>query len=314
MSLMQGKRLLCATDLSHPHLTTERSALQLAKVWGSSLTFIHVLEDAPLFLGPMPFEEGQKWEQLETRYRGELLAQTHAKAESALSSLRSEGEYFDVVVKLGNAENEILGLLEKEGNHFGGVIIGRHHHARIYSALFGSVAQRISEQSPVPVVILPVSEKALPTKFENIGIATALRPDTQTSEVLLRELLSADPNRKTTAHLAHCFERVSPGFSGFETTDAYATYRELEMIYDMAETRLERAVQERARLLMEDGFSAVAHLLIGQADEELLNFVTDNKIELMLFGRHAQTGAHRFHLGRMVMRFIKKAPCIVVMA
>jgi nucleotide-binding universal stress UspA family protein len=312
MSILQGKRLLCATDLSHPDLNTERVALTFAKQLGCSLTFVHVLEDAPLFLGPMPFEEGQKWEQLETRYRGELLAQTQMKAEKALSVLHSEGEHFQVHVKLGNAENEILGILEAEEKKYGAVIIGRHHHARLYTALFGSVAQRIAEQSPIPVVILPISEKKLPLEIKNIGLATALRPDTQLSEALLREFLAADSQRKIVAHIAHCFERVAPGYSGFETTDAYSTYRELEMIYDMAESRLERAVQERARLLTEEGYHGQGHLLVGHADEELLNFVVDNKIDLMIFGRHAEEGAHRFHLGRMVNRFLRKATCLVV--
>ncbi|NBW80620.1 hypothetical protein EBR21_02595 [bacterium] len=90
MTILRGKRLLCTTDLSHPKLQIERTALSLAHALNSTVTFLHVLEDAPLFLGPMPFEEGQKWEQLETRYRGELLAQTQMKAETALAPLRDE--------------------------------------------------------------------------------------------------------------------------------------------------------------------------------------------------------------------------------
>lgn len=312
MSLLLGKRILCATDLSHPNLNTERAALRLAKFLGSSLTFVHILEDAPLFLGPMPFEEGQKWEQLETRYRGELLAQTQVKTENALAPLRDEGEHFQVLVKLGNAENEILGVLEKENSPYGAIIIGRHHHARIYSALFGSVAQRVAEQSPVPVIILPVTGATPSSEVKNIGLATALRPDAQLSESLLREFLSADKSRTQIAHLAHCFERVAPGYSGFETTDAYATYRELEMIYDMAESRLERAVQERARYITDEGFHAVGHLLVGRAEDELINFVVDNKIDLLIFGRHSREGTHRFHIGRMINRFLRKAPCVVV--
>lgn len=312
MSILEGKRILCATDLSHPTLSTEKAAIELAKQLNCSLTFVHILEDAPLFLGPMPFEEGQKWEQLETRYRGELLAQTQERTEKALSSLREQGEHFHVQVKLGNAENEILSIVDKDENKYGAVLIGRHHHARLYSAIFGSVAQRICEQSRVPVIVLPVTEKYLPTKLKNIGLATALRPDAQLSEALLREILTGEKERSIVAHLAHCFERVAPGYSGFETSDAYATYRELEMIYDMAESRLERAVQDRARLLNEDGFHAMGHLLTGHAEAELLNFVTDNKIDLMIFGRHTREGTQRFHLGRMVSRFLRSAPCPVI--
>ncbi|NBO37438.1 universal stress protein [bacterium] len=312
MSILQGKRLLCATDLSHPHLQTERNALRVADQLGCALTFLHVLEDAPLFLGPMPFEEGQKWDQLETRYRGELLAQTQMKAETALAPLRSEDGHFQVVIKLGSAENEILSLLEKEVSQFAAVIVGRHHHARLFSAVFGSVAQRILEQSPVPVLILPLTEAGERVHFNNIALATALRPDTHSSDHILRDFLENDPKKERKAFLAHCFERVAPGYSGFETTDAYATYKELEMIYDLAESRLERAVQERARYLCDEGFKASGHLLVGQAEYELLNFVQDNKIDLIIFGRHAREGRHRFQLGRMVNRFIRKAPCAVL--
>lgn len=316
MSILHGKRILCATDLSHPQLATERTALRLAKSLGCTITFLHVLEDAPLFLGPMPFEEGQKWEQLETRYRGELLSQTQMRAEKALKKLRDEGEHFHVQVRLGNTENEILGLLERsqerQVHEFAAVIVGRHHHSRIYSTLFGSVAQRVLEQSPVPVIVLPILPESTWSEVKNIGLATAMRPDTQSSEALLRDILEHDTDHKLTAHLAHCFERVAPGYSGFETTDAYATYRELEMIYDIAESRLDRAVQERAQMLVELGYHAVGHLLVGHADEELLNFVVDNKIDLMIFGRHAREGTHRFHMGRMISRFLRKTTCPVL--
>jgi len=159
---------------------------------------------------------------------------------------------------------------------------------------------------------LPLSKDATPLTLKTIGMATTMRPDSHAGENLLREILEADPKHERVAHLAHCFERVAPGYSGFETTDAYATYRELEMIYDLAESRLQRAIEERARILQEDGFSATGHLLIGSADEELKNFVIDNKIDLIIFGRHARSGERRFRLGRMVSRFIRASPCAVV--
>lgn len=312
MTILRGKRLLCTTDLSHPKLQIERTALSLAHALNSTVTFLHVLEDAPLFLGPMPFEEGQKWEQLETRYRGELLAQTQMKAETALAPLRDEHEHFQIQVKLGNAENEILNLLEQSDGHFGGVVVGRHHHSRLYSTIFGSVAQRILEQSPVPVVVLPLSDEPFLLNLKNVGLATTMRPDAHISETILHELLEDDPAKNRTAHLAYCFERVAPGYSGFETTDAYTTYRELEMIYDLAESRLQRAIEERARLLREEGFNANGHLLVGNVEEELKQFVIDNKLDVVVFGRHAQEGAHRFRIGRVVNRFIRSSPCIAI--
>ncbi|MFZ9519986.1 MAG: universal stress protein [Silvanigrellaceae bacterium] len=312
MTILRGKRILCATDLSHPTLQTERKALSLARAFDAKVTFLHVLEDAPLFLGPMPFEEGQKWEQLETRYRGELLAQTLQRAENTLSTLRDEHEQFQIQVKLGNAENEIINLLEQDQGHFGGVIIGRHHHSKLYSTIFGTVAQRILEQSPVPVVVLPMNEDSQPFELKNIGLATTMRPDSHTSETILRELLEADPGKKRSAHLAFCFERVSPGYSGFETTDAYTTYRELEMIYDLAESRLQRAIEERARILQEDGFNATGHLLIGKTEDELKQFIIDNKLDILIFGRHAKEGSHRFKTGRVVSRFVRNTPCIAI--
>lgn len=312
MSILRGKRLLCATDLSHPQLQTERNALFIAEDLNCELTFLHVLEDAPLFLGPMPFEEGNKWEQLETRYRGELLAQTQMKADDALSVLRDGKNHFHIQVKLGTAESEILSLLEKDRGHFAGVITGRHHHSRIVSALFGSVAQRIIEQSPVPVIVLPIAENVSTQKISNIGLATNLRPDSHTSENILREFLESDPLRQRAAHLAHCFERMAPTYSGFETTDAYATYRELEMIYDLAESRLQRAVEERARILQEDGFKATGHLLVGHAVDELKQFISDNNIDLMIFGCHIREGGTRARLGRLVTRFVRDAPCTVI--
>lgn len=312
MSVLKGKKLLCATDLSHPSLETERSALQFARTVDSRLTFVHVVEDAPLFLGPMPFEEGQKWQQLETRYRGELLAQTLIRAEHSLSPLRTDGEQFQVVVKLGNAESEILSLVNDSKEPPAAVIVGRHHHSRIYSAFFGSVAQRIVEQSQIPVVVLPISETFEQKKIEHIGLATTLRQDAQIPESILMDFLSSNQKKDRVAHIAHCFERVAPGYSGFETTDAYVTYRELELIYDMAESRLDHAVQEKVRQITERGFHAQGHLLVGNAEQELLHFVKDNKIDVIIFGRHQHEGQHRFHLSRLLRHFIRKTTCMTI--
>jgi len=312
MSVLQGKQLLCATDISHPSLETERTALQFARALGSQVAFVHVVEDAPLFLGPMPFEEGQKWQQLETRYRGELLAQTHTRVEQALAPLREEGERFQVIVKLGNAENEILSLISDDKDALAAVIVGRHHHSRIYSAFFGSVAQRIVEQSQIPVVVLPVAETFEKKTYQHIGLATALRQDAQVPEAILMDFLSVDAKKERVAHIAHCFERVAPGYSGFETTDAYVTYRELELIYDMAESRLEHAVQEKVRQIVERGFRAQGHLLVGNAEKELLHFVNENNIEVMIFGKHEHEGRHRFRLSRLLRHFIRKTNCTTI--
>jgi universal stress protein E len=312
MSVLQSKKVLCATDLSHPSLETERSALRFARALNNQVSFVHVVEDAPLFLGPMPFEEGQKWQQLETRYRGELLAQTLIRAEKALSPLREEGERFQVIVKLGNAENEILSLINDAKEPPAAVIVGRHHHNRIYTAFFGSVAQRIVEQSQIPVIVLPISETYEEQSFEHIGLATALRQDAQIPEAILMELLSSAEKKDRVAHIAHCFERVAPGYSGFETTDAYVTYRELELIYDMAESRLDHAVQEKVRQIVEKGFRAQGHLLVGNAEQELLHFVRDNDIDVIIFGKHHHEGQHRFRLSRLLRHFIRKTTCVTV--
>lgn len=312
MTVLVGKKLLCATDLSHPTLETERSALEIARTLQSTLTFVHVVEDAPLFLGPMPFEEGQKWQQLETRYRGELLAQTHQKAEQALAQLRAEGQRFQVIVKLGNTENEILNIVNDAKEPPAAVILGRHHHSRLYTAFFGSVAQRIVEQSLIPIIVLPISENYTQKKFDHIALATALRQDAQIPESILMDFLNSDSTKDRTAHIAHCFERVAPGYSGFETTDAYVTYRELELIYDMAESRLDHAVQEKVRQLVERGHRAQGHLLVGNAEQELLHFVKDNNIDVIIFGKHHHEGQHRFRLSRLLRHFIRKTTCITV--
>ncbi|CAM2067245.1 Universal stress protein [Sulfidibacter corallicola] len=77
---------------------------------------------------------------------------------------------------------------------------------------------------------------------------------------------------------------------------------------DLKDKALEKLKKASAGL---EGVEPV--LLEGVPERELMKYVTDNDVDMIIMGTHGRTGLNHLVMGRVSERTIKKAPCPVLL-
>ena len=147
------KKLLFCTDFSENADYAFKFAYGVAKRDEGLLYILHVLPDNPNqayidgFIAQEDLEKIQKniEEDLVNNYK-----ERYAK--------KIEGEIeFETVTKSGRADKEILEFAEKEKVDL--IVMGTHGRTGIEHVVFGSVAEKVLQHSPFPVLIIPDRKK-----------------------------------------------------------------------------------------------------------------------------------------------------------
>lgn len=123
-------------------------AVELAKSTQGSVIVAHVLEWSPYsFLTPTELEERHK------RRTEELARAEQAVLTPALESLKDSGVNISTALEYGHIA-ETLGKIakEKDANQ---IVIGRNGEPGLSTRIFGSVANKLAQASPVPVTVVP---------------------------------------------------------------------------------------------------------------------------------------------------------------
>ncbi|MDZ4857520.1 MAG: universal stress protein, partial [Candidatus Hydrogenedentes bacterium] len=146
--MFRNSSILVPTDFSEQADHARTYALALAKQFNGTLHFVHVV-DATMLAGvrgdDMSLGGAGAVELLQTmRVYGEQgLAQRAAEA-------KAEGVSADQHLVVGNPTHEILRLIEETQSTL--VVLATHGRSGFQHFVFGSVAERIVRESPVPVL------------------------------------------------------------------------------------------------------------------------------------------------------------------
>jgi nucleotide-binding universal stress UspA family protein len=141
-------RLLVPTDGSDGSARVVRHAIDLAGVHGATVHALYVVNSGS-FAG-LPMESS--WEGLDEMLR--------ADAEAAVEEVRRIAASADVAVETsiieGTPSREIVEYAEREGCDL--VVMGTHGRGGIDRLLLGSVAEKVTRASNVPVLTVRVGE------------------------------------------------------------------------------------------------------------------------------------------------------------
>lgn len=123
-------------------------AVDLAKLSGSSLHIVHVLEWSPYsFLTPEEIEERH------SRRKEELSRAKTSIIDPLVQKLGSSGVSVETSIRYGHVAETLSAVAEEAGASQ--IIIGRTGGPGLASRLFGSVAGALAQASPVPCTIVP---------------------------------------------------------------------------------------------------------------------------------------------------------------
>ncbi len=114
--------------------------------------------------------------------------------------------------------------------------------------------------------------------------------------------LAADSN--ATLHIVHVHDTRSLNPSMGEAASLYAAewQRELEV---------SRELLDRIRPTS-PGVDYQRHSLTGIPDAEIVEFATENKVDLIVMASHGRTGISRLLMGSVAEAVMRKAPCPVL--
>jgi nucleotide-binding universal stress UspA family protein len=147
------KNILVPYDGSDPSKNALKAALDMAKTSSAKLHLLHVIQEIIL---PNYYTRSQLDKTMK-EYEKEIYADLKEKATQMLKEQQKKAESAGVEVSIntayGNTAKEILGFVKK--NKIDLVIIGTTSRKGLSKIIaLGSVARKISEESPAPVLLI----------------------------------------------------------------------------------------------------------------------------------------------------------------
>jgi nucleotide-binding universal stress UspA family protein len=139
------KKILVPTDFSPPAARALDEAAALARLFGASVTLVHV------YGLPVPItNDGAAYGQNLIEALDETARANLAAARDELRRHTPGAPPIDVKALLGFAADEIVA--EAQRGHFDLIVMGTHGRTGIKHLLLGSVAERVVRTAPVPVL------------------------------------------------------------------------------------------------------------------------------------------------------------------
>ncbi len=141
------KKILCAIDFSEATTPVTRYASMLAAMADAEVVVVYVAPELERYnLFEVPTQDI-------TRFVTNIITgaerNMQERLEDELANVRARG-----VVKSGYAPNEIIETAKSENADL--IVIGSHGRTGVDRIIFGSVAEKVVKQSPVPVLTVPI--------------------------------------------------------------------------------------------------------------------------------------------------------------
>ena len=144
--MVEFTKILFPCDFTDASKKVAPYALSTAKKYGAQLYVLHAVDDLEGWGGVyMPYS-----------HREDIIRQAMGQAENIMDNLCKEyfDPYPDLVKRLvsGDPAEQILQTIRDEGIDL--VIVGTHGRGGLEHFIFGSVAEKVVKQSPVPVMVI----------------------------------------------------------------------------------------------------------------------------------------------------------------
>ena len=162
--------ILVPTDFSDASERALTAAIELARMWKSSIELLHVSVD-PTFVAmppgsilPIPVDLTQSVNEDNEQLRAAAarVRRLSIDCTTATSSGRTHVEIVDHAIKIG------AGL----------IAMGTHEHRGISQTLLGSVAEKVLRHAPCPVLVVPLLSGGAEQKIEDsFSLAPDLAPE-----------------------------------------------------------------------------------------------------------------------------------------
>jgi len=161
--------ILVCTDLSVSSDKVLEQAETIAKASAAKLWIVHVVSADQGFAGyemasltqsgVISYEiDSQSNSQPIRSFISQNIHKSHRKIQEVSSSLREEGLDSTALLIQGATVETIL--LKASKLHVDMIIIGSHGRGVIHQMLLGSISEKVIQNSPCPILVVPVNERS----------------------------------------------------------------------------------------------------------------------------------------------------------
>ena len=305
--MAEYKKILFPIDLTDPSPEVAGQAALMGREFGAELHVLYVTQS-----GSIPFEYAK------IQYTGPLEVKTYQaelfeKAEKKLGLFveRNLGSYPNLkrAVVQGEIRKEIIRYLEQ--NRIDLVIMGSHGRKGLDKIIFGSVAQGVVQLSPAPVMTLnPGQEKDQEEGWSGNGFGRVLFPVDLTavfSTSLIDHALTLATKFSAELHLLSVI-RAAGGFYGGD----YLPNARIESYHELLKQETGERLNEFADRYLAGYPRLRTALAGGHTAREILKYIRENKISLVVMGTHGRRGLDRVIFGSVAQRVVQSSPAPVV--
>ncbi len=270
--LGKHERILVATDGSRYSTRAVQQALNLAKLCGSALFALHVIEFNPELAALAP--DLQEKMEKESRQLLKGIRDQAAKQEVPCETIVHQGEQpYELIIREANAKKADI------------IVIGSHGKTGLKKLLLGSVAAKVVGHTRCPVLVVPLKGPATPKRI------LAATDGSKPGEAAVKQAINMTTACGGTLTVLSAVVPHGP-----------ASYRK----------EAEKAVEKARKAAEKAGLEAETIVREGQPHEVIVETSREKKAGLIVMGSVGKTGLDRLLIGSVAERVIGHAPCAVL--
>ncbi len=129
---------------------------------------------------------------------------------------------------------------------------------------------------------------------------------TSSSEKIVPYVKDFVKNCDAELHVIHVI-RSAEDFAGFEMGAAWYAAFEKDLM-DGAEKSMKRFIEEQ----LNDVGNVTTHVVVGDVVDEIINYIENNGIDLVIIGTHGRKGLEKVMFGSVAEGVVGNAPCPVL--
>jgi nucleotide-binding universal stress UspA family protein len=229
--------------------------------------------------------------------------------ERTKSQLEGAGFKVETILEMGSPAEKILELAEQRHPHL--IVVGAKGLRATLGILLGGVAQQVVEYACCPVLVVRAPFLGL----KRILLVTDGSPHSQRAARALLRFPHPDDVEARVMHVLPPEEQpvmMEPYFGGWQTAYAIRSPEETTARLAAQQKQGEALLTRTVNLLARHGLESTPILVRGDAATEILNYVRENQIDLIVAGSRGLSQFKSFWVGSVSRKLVHYAPCSVL--
>ena len=277
-------RIIAAVDNSKIADEVLKRALLLANGEDCVITVVHTI-DVPWFDTP-DFFGGEEIKEIDE-------IQIKKKIEEKVQKLNKDTNIkYSVLISRGDASDKIVHIAQQENAQI--IILGAHSKEDITTKKFGSTAQKVTQDSHLPVLIV---KNQASEDYKNILVPTDVSEFSQKSILFAKKIFNEELMKL--AYLYQYANSYDIDFYNLSPEDEELINERMKFHANEHLERFEKSVGIKKGNLIENSINI---------DDDLINLIKKNDNDLVIIGSHGTKNIKSFLFGSTASFLMKESP------